>query len=220
MLKNKKTKYLFIVLTIMVCFLAIYEAKSMIELKEKSKLTVKKDNKIGPYTVFEDKTAYEKELTPLLEDAISKKDEKQIQTLVSQYFVAEYFTLRDKSNYSQVGGVGFVLPVSQSVFKTNAIDSYYRDIKEFIVTYGQDNLPLVTEVKVNTIKKGKVDDIVLPKTKKGEKETKISSVVKVNCSWTYEANDKLSTTDVVDKMNIVLVKASDNWYVYELESVE
>ncbi|MDR3215738.1 MAG: hypothetical protein LBT75_05665 [Bacilli bacterium] len=208
MLKNKKTRVLFIILTIMVCFLAIIEVKNMIDLKNKKTSVVLVNKKIGIYDVSPNQSNYEKELEPLLLKALSNKDDTTITNEVSKYFISEYFSLKDKNNYNQVGGLGFILEANRNNFKTNAVDSYYRDYAQFKKVYEQAQLPLITNVEIikRTDKKRSVIS----------NNTNLNKVVDIDVKWSYEDNN---INNIVSSIIVRLVKDKDNnWYIYELIS--
>ncbi|MEG0365165.1 MAG: hypothetical protein RR577_06005, partial [Erysipelotrichales bacterium] len=105
----------------------------------------------------------------------------------------------------------------KETFKTNAKDSYYNDLGAFKENYGKENLPLVTNVNVEGIKRAKVDKTTLKKSK----DQKIMSVFDATLSWQYEENDKLDTSKITNKIIVRFVKDNNNnWYVYELIGAE
>jgi hypothetical protein len=192
----------------MVCFLAIIEVKNMIDLKNKKTSVVLVNKKIGIYDVSPNQSNYEKELEPLLLKALSNKDDTTITNEVSKYFISEYFSLKDKNNYNQVGGLGFILEANRNNFKTNAVDSYYRDYAQFKKVYEQAQLPLITNVEIikRTDKKRSVIS----------NNTNLNKVVDIDVKWSYEDNN---INNIVSSIIVRLVKDKDNnWYIYELIS--
>lgn len=212
MLKNRTTRILLAVLTIVVVVLAIFEIKSIIDQKKKGDKVVATTKQIGPYTVLSDQTELQKKLEPELKAALDTKQGKQIVKEAGRYFISEYFTLFNKTNPKAIGGIGFVFEPTKETFRTNAFDSYYMDLPQFIKSYGKENLPLVDTVKAGALSKVHISNVQVPKNSK----LTVLSVYDVAVSWTYEKNDKNQATTLVNKGRVRFVKASDgNWYVYE-----
>ncbi|MDF9866607.1 site-specific recombinase XerD [Bacilli bacterium PM5-3] len=217
MLKKKSTKVLLAILTILIVILGVFEVKSYLDSKNSRKVEKVTTKQIGPYIVNANQSEYQKEVEQALITALAGGQGKDIVPEVSKYFISDYFTLKDKSNYNNVGGMGFVLPDVQAKFKTNAVSSYYRDLATFKETYGKDNLPQVKSVEVDKPKKVSKKKVELDKDSK----TVIKFVFDVNVTWEYEENEKLADMKVVNKAKLRFVSTEDsNWYVYEIVGVE
>ena len=213
MFKKKSTKILLGILTVLVLILGGIEAYTFLGSKNNKEEIVVQTKQLGPYIVNANQSDYQKEIEPTLLSAISSNSGKHIVDNVSKYFISEFFTLKGKANFNDVGGMGFVFPEASARFKVNAVDSYYRDLDAYKQSYGKDNLPVVTEVTTLSPRKAKLADI------KEEKEAtlKVSMVYDIDVEWKYEENEKLKDANLVDKVTLRYVKASDgNWYLYEL----
>ncbi|MEG0568944.1 MAG: hypothetical protein RR543_01025 [Erysipelotrichales bacterium] len=217
MFRNRKLKITVLLLTIVLLGLALVEMSGMLKVKENSKKPVITTENVGPYTIRAERTKLQEDLLPKLKEALDTKKGKPIVTEASKYFISDYFTLRDKKTSNMIGGTGFVYKPVKETFKTNAKDSYYNDLGAFKENYGKENLPLVTNVNVEGIKRAKVDKTTLKKSK----DQKIMSVFDATLSWQYEENDKLDTSKITNKIIVRFVKDNNNnWYVYELIGAE
>ena len=217
MFKKKSTKILLGILTVLVLVLAGFEFKSVVESNEKNNSSVPVTKMIGPYKVNTNQTDFQKKVGQELEEALKTKQGVPITRAVSKYFVSDFFTLRNRTDKNDVGGMGFVLLDAQAQFKANAIASYYRDLVNFKDSYGAENLPLVTDVSVGAAKRVANSEVSV-----NESSTlKIESVYDIPVSWQYEKNDVLAKIDIVDKAVLRFVRASDNnWYIYQINEAK
>ena len=217
MFKKKSTKMLLAILTLLVLVLAGVEFKNIIDKNAKEQQPVINTKTIGPYTVNANQTEFQKKVATELEAALKTGKGIPITTAVSRYFISDFFTLRDKANKNDVGGMGFVLLDAQAQFKVNAISSYYRDLATFQQTYGKDNLPLVVEVKV-----GRPTRVANTEVSVSSSSTlKIRSVYDIPVSWQYEKNDATAKMNIVNKAVLRFVRASDNnWYIYQINGAQ
>ncbi|MDL2212263.1 hypothetical protein LJB88_05235, partial [Erysipelotrichaceae bacterium OttesenSCG-928-M19] len=201
MLKKRSTKLLLAILTILVVILAGFEVKSLLEAsnsKEEVKITTKR---IGPYIVSTNQTAYQQKVETQLQSALDSGDAVQIVSEASKFFISDYFTLKDKTNKNNVGGMGFIFIDNQAQFKVNAIASYYRDLTTYQDAYGKANMPIVTNVTTGTPKKVskslvKVSD---------NSSLQVKSVYDIPVKWQYEENDKLKEMNLINKASLRFV---------------
>lgn len=216
MVNKKLVKTLFILLTIMMIALAGLEIKSFLDTSQKNNVVVDTMN-IGPYKVSVKQTALEKEIGNELKTALDSKEQNAIVQQVSRYFVADYFTLNDKVSVNDIGGLSFVLVNNKKEFKTNAINSYYGDVPIFREVFGQKNLPVVESVSAEKVKKYDLNKLKINKSE----DSKAKEAYSVNLSWKYMENEKLDTSDIVNKGQIILVKDQDNnLFIFSLIGVK
>lgn len=214
---NKKlVKRLFILLTIMMIALAGLEVKNLLDTTKKTE-EVTEYREVGPYKLSAEQSELEKEIETELLAALDSKDEDKILQNVSRYFVADYFSLYDKTSTNVIGGLGLVFTNNKKEFKTNAINSYYGDVPLYREVYGAKNLPKVSEIKASKV--SNYDLNLLDVNKKDD--SKASKAYSIDLSWSYAENEELDTTNIVNKAEMILVKSSnDNYYVFALEGVE
>lgn len=215
MFKKTSSKVLMGILIILVFLLGGIEVKSVLDATNKKPTVRVQTKSIGPYAVNSEQSDYQKEVETKLKTALQGTKAVPIIEAISQYFISDFFTLRDKLSSNDVGGLGFVYPRNQGYFKANAIDAYYLDLPNYVKDYKQENLPLVTSVKME--KPVRVSKTTANLTK--EDATKIRYVYDAKVTWTYEANDVVDPAriNLVDNITIRFVRDTDGtWWIYEL----
>lgn len=215
MVNKKLVKTLFILLTIMMVALAGLEIKNYLDATNKRQI-VKEIIEVGPYKLSVKETALEKEIKKELKIAIEAKDQNAILQQVSRYFVADYFTLNDKVSVNDIGGLQFVFTNNFKNFKTNAINSYYGDLPRFQEVYGEENLPAVESVTASKVKNYNIKDLNIKK-----KENSVAKkAFSVDVNWTYQENEKLDTSKIVNKAKIIFVQNQDgDYFIFSLKGV-
>lgn len=106
------------------------------------------------YTLRDNATAYYKKLFKELEKTLDAKDvdEEKYAKLVSQMFVADFFTLDNKTSKNDVGGKQFVYANYQTDFEKYAKDSMYKTVESNVYGDRKQTLPEVTNVDVTKVK--------------------------------------------------------------------
>lgn len=214
---KKRTKILIGILGACVLILVALDLRSTLGWDKKGPEQVP-TFKIGEYTLLDGRTKYLGSARTELENAVKGNEDQALVKAVTNYFVADYFTLKNKRTFNDVGGLGLVLPVVRGQFKTNAIDTYYVDLSSFINAYKAENLPEVTNVKIDSQQKlDKVPDLSKYKDYKDKtKATSVQSAYDVSTSFEYQDSNVLDTSNLVSKATIRLVKVNDVWYVLEI----
>lgn len=212
---KKRTKILIGILTVCVIALIILDLRSTLGWDQRQALKAP-TFKIGEYTLVEGRTKYLESAKTTLAEALKNDDEQAKVKELASYFVADYFTLKNKSTFNDVGGLGLVLPAVRSQFKTNAIDSYYVDLSSFIKAYKAQNLPEVTGVKVEQVQQlDKNPDLSKYKDAQG-KAVVVEKAYDVSTSFNYKDNNVLDISNLVNKAVVRLVQVNNIWYVLEL----
>ena len=107
------------------------------------------------YTITDEATKYSKQLFDDLKKELSKDsvNEEKYAKLEAQLFVSEFFTLSNKVNRNDVGGVQFIYPDYQESFQKEAMDEngLYHYLENDIYGNRDQKLPEVTEVTVDNI---------------------------------------------------------------------
>lgn len=212
---KRLTGILVTILVVLIIAIGAIEAKDYFMPSNNDKPEVKKEIEIGPYKVSAYQTDYLKTVGDKLKTAYDAKPNSTatIDELAT-YFVADYFTLRNKFVMDEVGGMGLVYSGIKKTFKENAIDSYYMDLTEYRNEYGADNLPEVNSVKVlkrENVSKRNVD--LNAASKKN-----LVSFKDVSISWSYLPNDVVNpkALKIVDRgvLRLALDK-NGTWWIYE-----
>lgn len=215
-MRNRLKRVLIIILIILIIAIGAMEVKNYIKPESKSQTLMKKNINIGPYKINENQTEYMKQLAEELKTAYdTNPDSDALLYALTKYFVADYYTLRNKFVMADVGGMGLVYPVISKTFKQNAIDSYYMDITEYRNEYGVDNLPEVASIKVSKPEKINMAAIRL----NDELKEKAKDFRDIVVDWTYVDNDVVNPVQLklVNKSVIRLVKDVDGtWWIYEI----
>jgi len=215
MFKRKSNKILLGILTSLIIVLGALEVKSYLDTRNRQQPEKVTTKQIGPYTVNATQTEYQKDVEVSLLAALEANNGDDIMSEVSKYFISDYFTLKDKTNFNNVGGLGFIFPDTKARFKVNAIDSYYRDLSTYIKAYGNNNLPLVTKITV-----GKPASINTDLIDAG-KDVEVKKAYDVSVVWEYQENDVLDNLDVVTQATLRFAAGSDDvWYIYEIVGQE
>lgn len=115
------------------------------------------------YTLDENDSAYVKSLFKELRVELNKEkiDEETYASLVSQIFVADFYSLKQAINKNDVGGTQFVYESYQNDFVASAKSKVYAYIENNIYGTREQALPMVSNVEVTDVKKAEYDsDIV------------------------------------------------------------
>jgi hypothetical protein len=225
MLRRKSTKILFGLLTILIIALGALEVNNILTAgfgDDDSEITTKQ---IGPYVVNAQQTERQEQLEEQLLAALDANDQEAIKRNVTEYFVSDFFTLRDKRNLNDIGGIGFVLPDTRARFSTNAIDSYYRDLADFKNAFDNENLPLVVSVELGEFVDVDLYEIEVEVESDNEEdeedneEVEITSAFDVEVTWIYEESNVIDVSQIVDNAIIRLVISEGIVFVYEIRAV-
>ena len=80
-------------------------------------------------------------------------NEEQYAKLVAQLFVADFYTINNKISNDDIGGIQFVHPDIRANFILKAKDTIYKYVKNNIYGNRHQELPIVTNVKIENITK-------------------------------------------------------------------
>ena len=102
------------------------------------------------YTITDDATDYSKELFADLKKELSKDqvDEEKYATLETQLFISEFFTLANKINRNDVGGVQFIYADYQESFQKEAMEHLYHYVENDLYGDREQELPEIVNVDV------------------------------------------------------------------------
>ncbi len=162
---NKKRKFnikkiaLFSSLIIVV-LISIFYLVNMLNNKNDDSKVVDKLDKYN-YVVKSTATEYYKSLFTELKEVI-EEDEQKYAELVGKLFLTDFFTLTNKMNRTDVGGVQFVYDDYHEDFISNAGVTVYANMVNNLIGQRKDDLPEVKEVIVKNLSQkefGHVDSI-------------------------------------------------------------
>lgn len=244
--EDKKTRFLRMILFILplviligvFSFVAVKEVKNIIDLATNSNET-KESHQITSmsYELRNNATEIQEEYFKELKEAIesSASTDAEAAGLLCKNFVADFYTWTNKSGQYDVGGMCYVYTGTskQGEFKTllytQARDSFYKYINNYINEYGSKDLIEVETVDV--IKADKLDDLyivneLISKTS-SETEAYVFDYVYddvgydayyVTCSWTYKQTEKFDTSKYPTKMDFVVVLHGGRFEIVEASS--
>ena len=184
-LKKKVKRIILLVLFIAVAvvgFLIYQNHSKKDEVKE-----VKVINQIEKYgySLKENKPAKYKEMFEELKEILEAEtvDEEKYVSKISEMFVYDFYSLKDKTAKTDIGGVEFVYSGILENFLENAQDTYYKYIENNIYNDRKQNLPVVTDIKVDSVEQ---KEFVY-----GEQTDPSAYTVKV--TWDYTDNDSFNS---------------------------
>lgn len=145
----KYIKISLIVLILIIGFIFIFKKPKKKELVD----TIKIIDNINDYKLKETSSPYYKSLFEELKKVISndKINDEECAKIISKLFVADLFTLNNKINQSDVGGVQFVYKDYEDDFINLVQDTLYSHLENNIYGDRKQKLPIVQEVIVNSV---------------------------------------------------------------------
>ncbi|RRC93675.1 hypothetical protein EII25_01860 [Erysipelotrichaceae bacterium OH741_COT-311] len=163
-------------------------------------VTIKEDKEY--YAIRANATDYQKQLYEELKDVVKTKDWQKISESVAQNYVADFFTLTNKSIKNDIGGTQFWQTEARINLREKAINSYYKNLELYIKDFGKENLPEVTEVKV------------IGSTDMGLDEDGYR-IFYVDVEWTYKSGNGFSTKDFQTGAYVECIKKDDKIHIYK-----
>lgn len=129
------------------------------------------------YQLKDSKTKKYKEMFMELETILKKDpvDEEKYVKKISEMFIYDFYSLEDKVAKTDVGGVDFIYEPISNNFLENAENTYYKYVESNIYNDRKQDLPVVDEIKINSIKTEEF----------AYEQTSDEKAYKVNVSWTY-----------------------------------
>ena len=114
---------------------------------------IQEESKATPYSLRSNANEYQKQLFDDLEKSY-KSDMTSSETIgnIAKNFVADFYTLSNKTIKNDIGGAQFWYPDYRINFRDAAINSYYFNLELLIDEYGSSNLPTVQNIEVMSVK--------------------------------------------------------------------
>lgn len=156
MKKNKKVLVLLILIGVILFGYLIFRVRNDF-FKKQDKTVV---DSIGLYGYTLEKTDtklyenYFKELSKILNEKTI--DYEKYAEYLSKLFIVDTFTLNNKLASTDIGGTEFIHPDLKENFKENMGNNMYRNIEVNLDGKRQQELPIVKDVTIDTIKEDKV----------------------------------------------------------------
>ena len=175
-LKKKARRVLIILLLILLAVLVVL-AINPFGTKEVKEAKVVNEIKDYGYKLKDNKPAKYKKMFEELKEILEadKVDEEAYAKKISEMFVYDFYSLKDKVSKTDIGGVDFVYSGILENFLQNAQNTYYKYVENNIYGNRKQALPVVSNIKVDSLKEDSF--------KYGEKTDDKAYVV--NMSWSY-----------------------------------
>ena len=205
-LKKKVKNTIVIVLVIIVAILiGLVVLNHTKKSKTKEVKVVDKIDKYG-YKLKETKTDTYKKMFKELKDILSKEKVNQEDYVkkISEMFVYDFYSLKDKLAKTDIGGVDFLYPAASDNFLLNAQDTYYKYVESNIYGNRNQDLPEVDKIEIKD-----VSQKAFAYQDKTDEEAYF-----VDVSWSYK-DDKF--TDYQKNATLVLIHDDIKLCLVELQ---
>lgn len=209
---SKKKKIIIFILILLVAVGLVFFALNIGKNNEQEqKKKVVDQIKTFDYSVVETDTELFKEKFKKLKDELSKKeiDNKKYASLISELFIIDFYTLSNKTNINDVGGVQFVYSSFKSDFIDFAREGIYKQVKSNLDNDRYQDLPEVKDTNIENI------DEIIPSTELKHEDFKNiteKEAYKVQISWDYTKSN-----DFQNSATMIIVKDNDKFSVAKLE---
>ena len=205
---SKKRKVLIVIIAILILLAGTFAVyKIMNPKKENTKITKKLDSIKGFDYVLEDRDTelYKDEFKSLKTNLESKSiDYKEYAKSIAKMFIIDLYTINNKVNKYDVGGLEFVHPDALENYELNVKDTLYKYVDDNSYGDREQELPEVSSIKVDNIKESTY--------KIGENE--IDSY-ELSLSWDY-----VKDLEYDSKATIIIVKKDKYLYIVEKKDIE
>ena len=176
-LKKKMKKIWYSILLILLVVGGIFAYNYLFNPNEVKEAKVVSEIKKYGYKLKDNKTTEYKKMFEELKEILEadEVDEEKYVKKISEMFIYDFYSLKDKSSKTDIGGVDFVEESVLPNFLENAQDTYYKYVENNIYKNRRQNLPVVTDIKIEEVKKDSF--------KYGKKTDDEAYIVKA--SWDY-----------------------------------
>lgn len=176
-LKKKAKKILVVLLLILLVVLVVLALKPFNKKEVKEAKVVNEIKEYG-YKLKDNKTAKYKKLFEELKEILEadKVDEEAYAKKISEMFIYDFYSLKDKISKTDIGGVDFIHEDILENFLQNAQSTYYKYVENNIYGNRKQSLPVVSNIKIDNIKQEAFEY--------GDSGKDENAYV-VNASWSY-----------------------------------
>ena len=205
-MKKRVKKILIAILLITVVVLGYLSYKQFFGEKEVKEVKVFNEIKKYGYKLKDIKPAAYKKMFGELKEILEadKVDEEAYAKKISEMFVYDFYSLKDKVSKTDIGGVDFVHPDALGNFLTNAQDTYYKYVENNIYGNRKQSLPVVTNISIDNVKQEAFEY--------GDKSDDKAYFVDV--SWSYSDSQ---FSDNQSKATLIFVHDDIKLYLVELQ---
>ncbi len=205
-MKKRVKKILIAILLITVVVLGYLSYKQFFGEKEVKEVKVVNEIKKYGYKLKDNKPAAYKKMFGELKEILEadKVDEEAYAKKISEMFVYDFYSLKDKVSKTDIGGVDFVHPDALANFLTNAQDTYYKYVENNIYGNRKQSLPVVTNISIDNVKQEAFEY--------GDKSDDKAYFVDV--SWSYSDSQ---FSDNQSKATLIFVHDDIKLYLVELQ---
>lgn len=175
---KKLILFLFLVAVAITGYVLYQKFNSTSEVKETK---VVNEIKEYGYKLKENKPEKYKEMFKELKEILSEKevDEEKYVKKISEMFIYDFYSLKDKTAKTDIGGVEFVYNEILENFLQNAQDTYYKYIENNIYNNRKQSLPVVNNIEI--------ENVETKDYSYGDNEDEKAYYVKVTWDYTDEA---------------------------------
>ncbi len=200
------------IILIIVILLLIFGATALIGLKvftyDKEEKVIKKVDEIKGYAYhLEDRdTKLYKDEFKILKDNLesSEIDYEEYAKSIAKMFIIDLYTIDNKINKYDIGGLEFIHPDNQENYQLNVEDTLYKYILDNTDDNREQELPVVKEIEVNNTTKTTYT--------LNEKEYE---AYEIELSWEYEED-----LDYDEEAKVIVIKDDKTMYVVEKSDLE
>ena len=205
-MKKRVKKILIAILLITVVVLGYLSYKQFFGEKEVKEVKVVNEIKKYGYKLKDNKPAAYKKMFGELKEILEadKVDEEAYAKKISEMFVYDFYSLKDKVSKTDIGGVDFVHPDALANFLTNAQDTYYKYVENNIYGNRKQSLPVVTNISIDNVKQEAFEY--------GDKSDDKAYFVDV--SWSYSDSQ---FSDNQSKATLIFVHDDIKLYLVEIQ---
>jgi len=152
-----------------------------------------------------------------LSDAIEENEEEEVAKLVAQNFVMDFYTLKNKKNSEDIGGLTYIPENRRSEFATYASIYAYANYEKISQEYGDKHLPQVKACEVAGIyeKEMAYTDKILTTDGVEQNVTDTYNGYVVNVEITFK--DTKVMDELPTSVNVIIIEMDDVYRVIGLE---
>lgn len=174
-------------------------------------------NKNSVYSQPKKPTDLQAKLYNKLTSALKSNSEKKIAQLVAENFCADFFTLKNKSSGSNVGGLTYIPDSYRENFKNYAMNWVYANYQLIVDDKGKSSLPVVKSIKIVSTTTDTIDyvnEIPADETTgtAAYSTTDTYDAYKVKISIAYESTD-VDSSDLKTSALVTVFKLDDKFVV-------
>lgn len=187
-LKKKARSIIVIILLVIVLILGLLAIKDNLGGKKdvKEAKIVNQIEKYG-YNLKETKPATYKKMFKELKKILNEKevDEEKYVKKISEMFIYDFYSLKDKAAKTDIGGVDFVYSEALPNFLQKAQNTYYKYVENNIYNNRNQPLPVVNNIEIK--------DVSTEAFAYGDKTDEKAYIVNVEWGYTDSAFSKYQT---------------------------